>query len=198
MLLADIQETSGETFQLHHLGAQGDPVDGVRGCVGGSANGPAGAVTIPQLATVGTKLSRKFRGLELMPIHLRGDRLKCPNNEIHRSTWKCGHLWHDPTEPPLDARPERDGDMQASAGNTAVVVMTSRAKTSARGRADVARAGTAPRGRAGGSDVGTGSPQVNDRRGPQVGRSAIPTCGWNQNPGDGIRARSVAPLCQSR
>ena len=43
-------------------------------------------------------------------------------------------------EPPLAARPERDGDMQASAGNTAVVVMTSRAKTSARGRADVARA----------------------------------------------------------
>jgi len=60
VLLADIQETSGETFQLHHLGAQGDPVDGVRGCVGGSVNGPAAAVTTPQLATVAPNLRDSF------------------------------------------------------------------------------------------------------------------------------------------
>jgi hypothetical protein len=67
-------------------GGHGDPVDGVRRCTVGSVKGPAAAVTTRQPARdCGTKLSRKFRGLELKPIQVRGHRLKCSKNEIRSS-----------------------------------------------------------------------------------------------------------------
>jgi hypothetical protein len=74
-------------------GGHGDPVDGVRRCTVGSVKGPAAAVTTRQPARdCGTKLSRKFRGLELKPIQVRGDRLKCSNNEYRVPTTECGHI----------------------------------------------------------------------------------------------------------